>query len=120
MNTKKALRTGLVGVAFAALGAGCAPASNSSFTVKQTGGASFYEDRSVLAFPKYRNARGCAHKTLPAGTTVRLRYKGKYTSCVVDDRGPYVSGRIIDLQAKQFAELAPLSAGVISGVEISY
>ena len=90
------------------------------FTVKQTGGASFYEDRSVLAFPKYRNARGCAHKTLSAGTVVRLRYKGRYTSCVVDDRGPYVGGRVIDLQAKQFAELAPLSAGVISGVELSW
>jgi hypothetical protein len=96
------------------------PENTSGFTVKQTGGASFYEDRSVLAFPKFRNARGCAHKTLSAGTTVRLRYKGKYTSCVVDDRGPYVSGRVIDLQAKQFAELAPLSAGVISGVELSW
>ena len=96
------------------------PENTSGFTAKQTGGASFYEDRSVLAFPKYRNARGCAHKTLAAGTVVRLRYKGKYTSCVVDDRGPYVSGRVIDLQAKQFAELAPLSAGVIGGVELSW
>ncbi len=96
------------------------PGNTSGFTVEQTGGASFYEDRSVLAFPKYRNARGCAHKTLSAGTVVRLRYKGRYTSCVVDDRGPYVGGRVIDLQAKQFAELAPLSAGVISGVELSW
>ena len=96
------------------------PGNTSGFTVEQTGGASFYEDRSVLAFPKYRNARGCAHKTLAAGTVVRLRYKGKYTSCVVDDRGPYVSGRVIDLQAKQFGELAPLSAGVIGGVELSW
>ena len=96
------------------------PGNTSGFTVKQTGGASFYEDRSVLAFPKYRNARGCAHKTLTAGTVMRLRYKGRYTSCVVDDRGPYVGGRVIDLQAKQFAELAPLSAGVISGVELSW
>ncbi len=88
--------------------------------VDQVGAVSFYEDRSVLAFPKYRNARGCAHKRLDAGTVIRLRYKGKSTTCVVDDRGPYIAGRIVDLQAKQFAELAPLSAGVIYGVEISY
>ena len=34
--------------------------------------------------------------------------------------GSDASGRVIDLQAKQFAELAPLSAGVIYGVELSW
>ena len=96
-----------------------------SFTVKQTGGASFYGDRYTLAWSEYpgvgtRYWNGCAHKSLPKSTVVTVRYRGKVTTCRVDDRGPYVSGRVIDLQAAQFAELAPLSAGVIYGVELSW
>ena len=78
-----------------------------------------YGDRSVLAFSgRYRTWNGCAHKTLDPGTRVRVSYRGKSTECVVDDRGPYVGGRVIDLQADQFADLAPLSAGVIRGVTV--
>ena len=95
------------------------------FTVKQTGGASFYDERYTLAWSEHpgvgtRFWNGCAHKTLPKSTVVTVRYRGKVTTCRVDDRGPYVGGRVIDLQPAQFAELAPLSAGVISGVELSW
>lgn len=99
--------------------------SGGAFRVRETGAASTYEDRTTLAWSEYpgvgfRSSIGCAHKTLPKRTVVTVRYRGKTTTCVVDDRGPYVGGRIIDLQAKQFAELAPLSAGVIYGVELSW
>ncbi len=101
------------------------PGSTSGFTVKQTGGASFYGERYTLAWSDHpgvgtRYWNGCAHKSLPKSTVVKVRYRGKETTCRVDDRGPYVGGRVIDLQAAQFAELAPLSAGVISGVELSW
>jgi rare lipoprotein A len=40
-----------------------------------------------------------AHKTLPLGTVVRVTNQdnGKTTEVTVNDRGPYVKGRIIDL-----------------------
>ena len=41
--------------------------------------------------------RGVAHKTLPCGTKVVLRYRGRTITTRVVDRGPYVSGREFDL-----------------------
>lgn len=57
----------------------------------------------------------CAHRTLPFGTVVTVTNlgNGATTSCRVADRGPYVAGRVIDLEKGVFAQLAPPSAGVI-------
>jgi hypothetical protein len=82
------------------------------------GDASFYAERGVIAFPRFRSPIGCAHKTIDPGTHLIVRYRGRTTECVVDDRGPYVSGRVIDLQPAQFADLGPLSAGVLRGVSV--
>jgi rare lipoprotein A len=45
------------------------------------------------------NAMTAAHKTLPFGTRVRVTHAGNGRSVIVriNDRGPYVKGRIIDL-----------------------
>ncbi|HET8813420.1 MAG TPA: septal ring lytic transglycosylase RlpA family protein, partial [Solirubrobacterales bacterium] len=40
---------------------------------------------------------GVAHKTLPCGTRVKLRYHGRSVTVPVIDRGPYVPGRDYDL-----------------------
>jgi len=40
---------------------------------------------------------GVAHKYLPCGTRVRLRYRGRSLTVPVVDRGPYVGGRDFDL-----------------------
>src|SRR5215211_6897319 len=40
---------------------------------------------------------GVAHKTLPCGTKVKLRYHGRTVTVPVIDRGPYVAGRDYDL-----------------------
>ena len=40
---------------------------------------------------------GVAHKTLPCGTMVKLRYRGRSATVPVIDRGPYVAGRDYDL-----------------------
>lgn len=56
----------------------------------------------------YGNALGCggtltpstigvAHKTLPCGTKLRLRYRGRTVSARVIDRGPYSGSREFDL-----------------------
>jgi rare lipoprotein A len=42
---------------------------------------------------------GVAHKTLPCGTKVKLRYHGRSVTVPVIDRGPYVAGRDYDLTA---------------------
>lgn len=40
---------------------------------------------------------GVAHKTLPCGTKVTIRYKGRTVRVPVIDRGPYIAGRDYDL-----------------------
>ncbi|MHB8511464.1 MAG: septal ring lytic transglycosylase RlpA family protein [Actinomycetota bacterium] len=55
-----------------------------------------------------------AHKTLPMGTRIRITYGHKVITVGVHDRGPYVSGRCLDLDAWSFSKLAPLGTGVIA------
>ena len=38
-----------------------------------------------------------AHKTLPFGTRVLVEYKGKYVLVRINDRGPHIKGRSLDL-----------------------
>jgi len=39
----------------------------------------------------------CAHKDLPLGTVLRVSRAGLAISCLVNDRGPYVGDRVLDL-----------------------
>lgn len=39
----------------------------------------------------------CANKELPLGTVLHVTANGLATNCLVNDRGPYVSGRILDM-----------------------
>lgn len=70
-----------------------------------TGGASWYDARSMT----------CAHRTITFGTRVTVRNvsNGKSVTCTVADRGPYVAGRIIDLDRDAFAVISPTSKGVV-------
>jgi rare lipoprotein A (peptidoglycan hydrolase) len=72
---------------------------------QQTGKASWYQ----------APAGTCAHRTLPMGTVLRVTNlaNGRTVSCRVADRGPYVSGRIIDLDREDFDRIASAAAGVI-------
>ena len=56
-----------------------------------------------------------AHPTLPFGTVVRVTNleNGRAVTVTIRDRGPWGDGRIIDLSKDAFAQLAPLSEGVI-------
>lgn len=58
----------------------------------------------------------CAHRSLAFGTMVKVTNleNGKTATCRVADRGPYIEGRIIDLERGVFAQLAPTTKGVIS------
>ncbi|MEP6759328.1 MAG: RlpA-like double-psi beta-barrel domain-containing protein [Actinomycetota bacterium] len=57
-----------------------------------------------------------AHPWLPFGTrvTVTDRATGRSVTVVIDDRGPFGPGRIIDLSPEAFAQLAPLGRGVLN------
>lgn len=61
-----------------------------------------------------------AHRSLPFGTMVRVTNRGTGRSVVVriNDRGPYVRGRVIDLtpaaaRAIGFSGLAPVTLSVV-------
>ncbi|MFI6514355.1 septal ring lytic transglycosylase RlpA family protein [Spirillospora sp. NPDC050679] len=56
-----------------------------------------------------------AHKTLPMGTKVRVTNKNNGKSVIVriNDRGPYVGGRCLDLSKAAMAEVGGTGSGVI-------
>jgi len=83
-----------------------APAAATSGSGHQEGDASYHD---------YADARTCAHRTLPFGTvlTVTNLANGKKTTCVVNDRGPYADGRIVDLSRTAFSAIGNIADGVI-------
>ena len=62
------------------------------------------------------NAMTAAHKTLPFGTKVRVtnRNNGKSVVVTINDRGPYVAGRIIDLSKAAAHSISMQGAGVVA------
>jgi rare lipoprotein A len=43
------------------------------------------------------NAMTCAHRSLPFGTKLRVSHGGRSIIVTVNDRGPFVRGRVLDL-----------------------
>ncbi len=70
---------------------------------------------SALACGGHLTARtlGVANKTLPCGTKLRLRYRGRSVTVRVIDRGPYVGAREFDLTAALRARLRFDGVGTI-------
>ncbi|WP_211227909.1 septal ring lytic transglycosylase RlpA family protein [Spirochaeta cellobiosiphila] len=60
------------------------------------------------------NLLTAAHKTLPFGTIVKVTNleNGKSVEVRVNDRGPFIKGRIIDLTRKAASQLDMLNSGV--------
>lgn len=56
----------------------------------------------------------CAHRTLPFGSVVEVERTDvpRRVRVTVTDRGPYVSGRIVDLTVRAARELGILTKGV--------
>lgn len=82
-----------------------------------TCGASFYSQGQVTANGEAfdPDAMTAAHLTLPFDTRVRVTNPDNGSSVVVriNDRGPYVAGRCLDLSRAAFAAIAPLELGHI-------
>ena len=60
---------------------------------------SWYDHGTVTANGEKFNPNGltAAHKTLPFGTKLRLKYKGRQITVRINDRGPFIKGRELDL-----------------------
>ncbi|HET9687236.1 MAG TPA: septal ring lytic transglycosylase RlpA family protein [Pseudolabrys sp.] len=74
----------------------------SSAAVAQSGIASVYAyagEKTASGERAHPAGLTAAHRTLPFGTRVRVTYKSNGRSVVVriNDRGPFVRGRVIDL-----------------------
>jgi rare lipoprotein A len=85
----------------------------------QTGKASFYADKfeghSTASGEKYKhNKLTAAHKTLPFGTVVRVTNlaNGNTVDVEINDRGPYVDGRVIDLSRSAAEQLGFINLGI--------
>ena len=59
-----------------------------------------------------------AHKTMPLGTQLQVSYGGSSVDVVVNDRGPYVEGRDLDL-SQGAAEAIGLTAAGSAPVEVT-
>jgi rare lipoprotein A len=85
----------------------------------QKGIASYYHDslhgRKTASGQVYnKNIPSAAHKTLPLGTRVKVTdtTTGKSIVVKVNDRGPFIKGRIIDLSRSAARELGMINKGL--------
>jgi rare lipoprotein A len=93
------------------------PSGGGSVTSSGTCGASYYTGGTTANGEKLDpNAYTAAHKTLAFNTRVRVTNPSNGRSVVVriNDRGPYVSGRCLDLTPAAFKAIASIGAGVIT------
>lgn len=81
------------------------------------GKASFYWQPQRVASGGWfnPNAMTAAHKSLPFGTKVRVtnKHNGRSVVVKINDRGPYIKGRIIDLSKAAAHKIGMQNAGVV-------
>ena len=89
----------------------------------QSGIASIYSGgRTANGERADANGMTAAHKTLPFGTLVRVTHQRSGRSVIVriNDRGPFVPGRVIDVtpaaaRVLGFSGLAPVTLDIVGG-----
>ena len=94
-----------------------APAySRESLSGGESGIASYYWQPQRLAGGGWFNpdAYTAAHKTLPLGTRVRVTRvdNGNTVDVLINDRGPYVAGRVIDLSRRAAQSIGMTGQGL--------
>lgn len=80
----------------------------------QTGVASWYQmGHTTASGERYRpDGLTCAHRTLPFNTRIRVTYRGRSVVCRVNDRGPFIRGRVLDLSRGAARAVGLLPVGV--------
>ncbi|RZD22277.1 septal ring lytic transglycosylase RlpA family protein [Pseudoalteromonas sp. MEBiC 03485] len=99
---------------------GCSSAPSISKGVIEKGKASYYADkyhgRTTASGEVFnQQALSAAHQTLGFGSRVKVTNISNNKSVIVtiNDRGPFIRGRIIDLSKKAFSQIASVKQGVI-------
>jgi rare lipoprotein A len=82
----------------------------SSVAHAETGMASFYRGVGKAG------EMTCAHRTRAFGSTIKVSYRNQTVECRVNDRGPFVRGRIIDVSTSVARALGIIEAGVVAVV----
>ena len=81
-----------------------------------SGMASFYGNESgskTASGQRFnQNAMTCAHRSLPFGTKLKVTHGGQSVVVTVNDRGPFVHGRVLDLSTAAARAVGLTSAGV--------
>src|SRR5918911_4436813 len=92
--------------------AAIAPTGGRSFAGK----ASYYGNESgsrTASGQRFnQNALTAAHKTLPFGTKVRVTHGGQSVVVTINDRGPFIRGRVLDLSKGAARAIGLTGAGV--------
>src|SRR5215475_11686787 len=75
--------------------------------------SSYYWQGQKTADGERFNSEGltAAHKTLPFGTKLRVTYNGRSVRVRVNDRGPFIKGRQLDLSRGAARQLGMLKTG---------
>jgi rare lipoprotein A len=81
-----------------------------------SGMASFYGNESgsrTASGQRFnQNAMTCAHRSLPFGTRLRVTHGGRSVVVTVNDRGPFVRGRVLDLSTAAARAVGIAGSGV--------
>ncbi|MEA2920602.1 MAG: rare lipoprotein [Bradyrhizobium sp.] len=81
-----------------------------------SGVASFYGNESgskTASGQRFnQNAMTAAHRSLPFGTRLRVTHGGRSVVVTVNDRGPFIRGRVLDLSTAAARAVGLTSAGV--------
>jgi rare lipoprotein A len=81
-----------------------------------SGMASFYGNESgskTASGQRFnQNALTAAHRSLPFGTKLRVTHGGRSVVVTINDRGPFVRGRVLDLSTGAARAIGLTSAGV--------
>lgn len=73
----------------------------------ESGLASYYGGRG------HHGEMTCAHRTRAFGSIVTVTHAGRSIQCRVNDRGPFVRGRIIDVSLSAARALGMMRSGVV-------
>ncbi len=92
---------------------------NTTIKIKFVGIASYYHDslhgKKTANGERYdKNKLTAAHKSLPFGTKLKVSRidNGKSVNVRINDRGPFIKGRIVDLSKKAAAKIDLLEDGI--------
>jgi peptidoglycan lytic transglycosylase len=81
-----------------------------------SGKASFYGNESgskTASGQRFnQNAMTAAHRSLPFGTKLRVTHRGQSVVVTINDRGPFIKGRVLDLSKGAARAIGLTGAGV--------